>query len=33
VVDDGDLGEVRQWRLFFWEADLQVSDESDHCRL
>jgi hypothetical protein len=24
---------VQQWRLFFWEADLQVSDESDHCGL
>jgi hypothetical protein len=22
-VDDGDSGKVRQWRVLFWEADLQ----------
>jgi hypothetical protein len=29
----GELNEGRQWRLFFWEADLHVGDESDHCGL
>jgi hypothetical protein len=33
AVEDGNLGEVRQWRIFFWETDLHVSDDSDHCRL
>jgi hypothetical protein len=33
AAEDGDLDEVRQWLLFFSEADLHVGDESDHCGL
>jgi hypothetical protein len=29
----GELNERRQWQLFFWEVDLYVGDESDHCGL
>jgi hypothetical protein len=30
AADDGNLGEVRQWRVLFWDMDLHGGDGDDH---